>query len=484
MRRKLVFSVILIVIALLFSACGSLGDSPPPPSPYGNYEIDPVFWAYFKQHGGTDQFGEVITTVFSNTAGEKLQFVKSGLLVYTPAEDRFYFAPLGTTLKLGEPPEPRTPEPGDLILNNYLVHPALVNFYLEMGRELVGAPITNPHYNYSKNRLEQHFENLGLYYLLDDPDKTPHLLSYGLLACTSCQAYAPYPDLDPGGMGYPVTDALFDHYIQSNGLLQEVLGDVIEGPTLLSDGSTELVFEHLVLSASDGKISTQEVPQALGFSTNQLFEQIQSPLLVFVPLQDNLGHNVLILFHRFILNHGGYEIFGAPTTELFSLDYETITVRQCFSYLCLDYNPDALEAQVRPAKLGLDYLKRSNNQYPIPDPIIDPTADSTSPRAPFTLYAWESNSAINSETSQTISAMVFSQGVAQAGQNLELYLTLPEGTELLYYLPTTNSEGRSGISIQPIEGENGTLILYQVCLPIEGQESICVQHSYMIWGNP
>ena len=392
-----------------------------------------------KQHGGTDTFGRVLTTVFSNAAGEKLQFVESGLLVFEPDNDRYYFAPLGVTFNLGEPPEPITPQSGDLIINNFRVHPALTGYYLDLGRDLVGAPITNPHYNFGKNRLEQHFENLGLYYLLDDPEKTPHLLAYGLLACSSCQVN---PPPDPFTVVTSFNDRAVINFIQNRNIPLDLLGDFIDGPVLLPDGTTEMVFENMALAARDGQIFIENVPGALGLSPSQLYDQITNPLLIFIPMQENRGHNVFILFHRFILANGGYGIAGPPTSELYTHDDETGVIRQCFANLCLDYDSKALEAQVRPARLGEDFLKQLiGPPKPTPYPTTIP---STTPRSPFTLKVWESESAINSITPQTISAMVFSQGIAQAGQNLELYLTLPEGVQQLYYLPTTNSDGRTG----------------------------------------
>jgi hypothetical protein len=482
MRRILTLSILILIVAVAATACGSFNASPPSANPYGAYEIDPIFWSYFNRKGGAEEFGPVLTTLFTNSAGEKLQYLESGLLVYNPAENRFYFASLGIDLKLGEPPNTELIQSGDLVINGYRVHPGLSDYYLDLGRELVGAPISNPHYNYAKNRLEQHFENLGLYYMLDDPERTPRLLSYGLLACSSCQAY---PSSEFSRIQEPITDGFFLNYIYTNKIPADLLGDLVKGPALRTDGSTEMIFEHVVLLGKDGHITIQPVPSLLGYSGTQLFSQIDSPLLVFIPLQDNLGHNVLKEFHNFILENSGYEVAGAPTTEIFTLNLETAIIRQCFANYCLDFFPEALEAKVRPAQLGEEYLNHNSHDF-IQSPGVDIPNDSTSPRAsaPFTLHVWESNSAINSSTPQTISAMVFSQGVAQAGQNLELYITMPDGTQQLYYLPTTNDNGRTGITIPPINGENGTLIQYQVCLAIEGQESICVIHSFMIWGNP
>lgn len=482
MRRTVLLSISILIVALAVTACGRVNAPLTSPTPYGAYEIDPIFWSYFRRKGGVEEFGPVLTTLFSNSSGEKLQYLESGLLVYDPSENRFYFAPLGLELKLGEPPESGVSRPGDLIINGYRVHPGLSGYYLDLGRDLVGAPISNPHYNYAKNRLEQHFENLGLYYQLDDPERIPHLLSYGLLACSSCQTY---PSSESARIQQPITDGLFLNYIHSNGIPTDLLGDIVHGPALRIDGTTEMIFEHLALLGRDGYIIIQPIPQELGYSNGELFAEIDNPMVEFIPIQDNYGHNVLIEFHNFIQVNGGYAVSGLPTTELYPLNLETEVIRQCFTNCCLDFYPNAIEAKVRPAQLGNEYFLRNNHIY-VPTSHVDAPIDSISPRAsvPFTLHVWESTSAINSKTPQTISAMVFSQGVPQPNQNLELYIAMPDGGQKLYYLPITNENGRTGITIEPISGENGSLIQYQVCLGIEGQESICAKHSFMIWGNP
>jgi hypothetical protein len=486
MRRILILSILILVVAAVITACGGFNAPSPSANPYGA-EIDPIFWSYFNRKGGVEVFGHVMTSIFSNSAGEKLQYLESGLLVYTPAENRFYFASLGLDLKLGEPPNTEMLQSGDLVINGYRVHPALSDYYLDLGRELVGAPISNPHYNYAKNRLEQHFENLGLYYILDDPERAPHLLAYGLVHCSSCvQKYPPPSSFSPEGeVTLPSDDVLIETYLRANGIPADLVGDLVKGPVLRTDGSTEHIYEHLALRSKDGRITIQPIPSDLGYSGTPLVAQIESPLLIFISMQDNLGHNVLKEFHNFIIQNGGYEAAGAPTSEIFTLNLETAVIRQCFTNYCLDYLPEAFEAKVRPVQFGEEYLNRNRDAF-IPGPEDDAPDTSTSPRKqdPFTLHVWESNTTINSLTPQTISAKAFSQGVAQPNQNLELYITMPDGTQQLYYLPTTNENGETGITIPPISGENGSMIQYKVCLPIEGHESVCVENLFMIWGNP
>jgi hypothetical protein len=480
MRRILILSILILIVAVVATACGSFNASPPSGNPYGPYEIDPIFWSFFNRKGGVEVFGQVVSTLHTNSAGEKLQYLESGLLVYNPTENRFYLSPLGLDLKLGEPTNAEMIESDDLVINGYRIHPGLSDHYLDLGRELVGAPISNPHYNYAKNRLEQHFENLGLYYKLDDPERAPHLLAYGLLHCPNCPG-----EIGSNTVTKPVEDLFFLNFIYTMNVPRDLLGDLVKGPALRIDGSTEMIFEHMALLAKDGYITIQQIPADLGYSSAQLFAQIENPRLLFIPLGENQGHNVLYEFHNFILENGGYEVSGAPTTEIFTLNLETSVVRQCFTNYCLDFLPEAFEAQVRPAQLGGEYVTLHKDDF-ILSPEDEAPDTSTSPRtpAPFTLHVWESHNTLNSFTPQTISATVFSHGVAQPNQNLELFIIRSDGTQQLYYLSTTNENGETGITIPPINGENGELVQYKICLPIDGREPICVKESFMIWGNP
>jgi hypothetical protein len=223
----------------------------------------------------------------------------------------------------------------------------------------------------------------------------------------------------------------------------------------------------------------------VGYGAAELYTPIKSQILTFIPVKDSTGHNVLNAFNNFINQNGGYAVIGLPTTELYTPADQPGVIRQCFVHLCLDFYPTALEAPVRPVALGEEYI--SQYAYKFIDEIPNITADeSTTPRSSglFSIYVWENYSAVNSSTPQTISAMVFSHGVPQPRQILNLYITLPDGSLQLYTMPATNNNGRTGLTILPIAGENGEMIQYQVCLDIQGQESICIKDSYMIWGNP
>ncbi len=88
---------------------------------------------------------------------------------------------------------------------------------------------------------------------------------------------------------------------------------------------------------------------------------------------------------------------------------------------------------------------------------------------------------ISSEQDQEIWAVLLSEGAPVPNVELDLTLTLPDGSEQNYRMPATDEDGESRQTIPPIEAENGMLIPYQVCVTIENGQSICVVDSYLIW---
>jgi hypothetical protein len=51
-------------------------------------------------------------------------------------------------------------------------------------------------------------------------------------------------------------------------------------------------------------------------------------------------------------------------------------------------------------------------------------------------------------------------------------------------MPATDEDGLTSVTLEPIAGQNGELVIYEACLQIDRAESACVQQSFLIWGNP
>jgi hypothetical protein len=198
--------------------------------------------------------------------------------------------------------------------------------------------------------------------------------------------------------------------------------------------------------------------------------------MVFYPIKPGLGHNVPKVLEQYITEHGGLELSGMPTTEVFQVGD---IYRQCFTNYCLDYDPGASEAlRIRPAPLGETYLKLHN-----PSQEAEQSLEVTP--AVYRLNVWEERGFIAPEQEQKIHLEVTEAGSQTPIPDIEATLTLyyPEGSEKVYHFQPTDPSGQSSVSIPAINAINGTLIPYQVCLGGSSNPSICVKDTYVIWGG-
>lgn len=173
MIRRLPFSIILLSICLLVSACTKPGElqTATPDSRY--YAVDPVFREFYNFLGGKAVLGEVISP--ASDAEVTTQYTVAGLLIFDPQAVpmmRFQLGSLGKDFGIpeGENAEIRVGEPFQALYDRL------------GGAAFVGKPLTEMAYNQEKNRTEQYFENLGFY---QGPETEGHvrLLPYGAWSC-------------------------------------------------------------------------------------------------------------------------------------------------------------------------------------------------------------------------------------------------------------------------------------------------------------
>jgi hypothetical protein len=51
-------------------------------------------------------------------------------------------------------------------------------------------------------------------------------------------------------------------------------------------------------------------------------------------------------------------------------------------------------------------------------------------------------------------------------------------------MPPTGKDGTTSYTLNPIQAENSQLVFYETCLVVQGKTQLCVDQSFMIWGNP
>lgn len=494
-RMRSAFGRILIValailLALLATACGNLNTPNWDNLPAGTYAPHPVFEEFYLENGSIELFGYPISTIYTDQNGKRYQFFETVLMSFDPAREWITFEPLGLELNLDTLPvlvwngEGRDGDDG-LIVGEFRIHPAFVPLYLSFGPDRVGLPISHPFYNPGRNRMEQHFEGAGMFYLLDDPEQTPALLNYGLVSCSSCRPQN-NPRQNNAGIAIPLTNSSFYDQMRWANIPISVTGEPIKGPAEKAGGATELVFENMVLVIRDGALKIKKVPVLLGLKEESLYTPIAHPELIFFPIKGDGGHNIYRPFDEYIQENGGYAVSGAPISEIVPINRELNQVRQCFENYCLEYNPLYPEAVVRPIPLGQLYLEQVSPVY-----VGDKENSETPPEnlntrhlSPFTMIVWEHPTVVDSQTPETISVKVVLEETPQPGLTVQLKVTLPDGAETTYEMPPTAEDGTTSYTLSPIQAENSQLVFYEACLQVQGETQVCVAESFMIWGNP
>lgn len=479
--------LIFLALALLGTACGGLGASQWDNLPPGAYAPHPDFERFYLQNGGYELFGYAVSTSYTNQLGERFQYFETVLMKYQPATKQVSFVPLG--LELGVENLPTLPWEGGqpyegLLVGEYTVHPAFVDLFLSLGPDLTGLPVTQPFVNPGRNRVEQHFENLGMYYRLDDPDQSAMLLDYGLVHCPSCQPQNSTRATN-AVIQKPMTETFFYDQMKRLSISPSVSGEVLKGPVQAAGGTTELVFEHMLLTAVNGEMVIRPLPVLLGLKDEFLYAPIEHPAIVFFEISNGTGHNVMSVFDAYIQQNGGYTVSGQPISEIVTINPELRQVRQCFEYYCLDFLPDLPGANVRPVRLGALYLESGIPQYPETKLVPESPATQGKRRTnPFTLIVWEHPTVVDSQTPETISVMVALENTPQPGMEVILTIQYPDGTEAQIQMPPTAENGVTSLTLDPVVADNGDLVFYNACLVVQGATQLCVEQSFMIWGNP
>ena len=468
--------VILLAIGLLASACVS-GVSPSHLAPQNfTYDVDANFEDIYQQLGGLNTLGPAISRP-TRVNQQTRQYLQAGLFIYDPdlpPSQQVYFEPLGLKLGYGDPPVPVPTDPRLVYNNGHVIHPDFVELYNRLGgRRYVGNPLTEAQENLDNGRLEQHFENLGFYKDLDPTDPRVGLLYYGAFVCNfDCRFEGPTIGIIEGPL---VQGERFTKAIE--GIGSSFTGALLAGPYITPDGSTEAIFENLVLNSpadNPRQAHAKAIVELIGFEAAHPVPRVVNPNVFFFTVEGDLGFNVPVIFYDYITLHGGLDISGDPISELFLL--EEGVYRQCFTNACLDYYTSAPEGlRVRPAQIGQIYKA----EYYIADEGFPPPAVQD----PVDLFLDEAYPLVSSTQNQTLRVSSFIG--LQAVENLQLTLTvtLPDGTRHIYLLPLTDARGHTQITIPPVSAANGTLILYAVCTEEVDLYQVCATDSFVIWGN-
>ena len=437
-------------------------------------QIDPLFVDFYLAIGGVETLGPAISPV-SNSEGQTRQYLESGLMIFDPQAAnsyRYTLAPLGKELGLGENSVYQSVEHEGRVINGHMVIAEFLEEYERLGgARFVGKPISGAHHNVSKARIEQYFENLGFYKL--DSETKIRLMPYGAYACDrNCRYQEPSAAIP---VRMPILPEPFLKKTLDLGL--PFVGKPLTDLHIAPDGNQEVIFENLVLVArSDNPqdVTVRPMGEMIGKQAQELADPQNSPLSVFVEVDQGKGHNVPVYFMEYLAQFGGVDIAGYPISEVFSP--EAGIYRQCFTNLCLQFNINLVgDQRLRPVPLGVDYKVEDYDQ------VRDFEANQA--LEGLDIKVWEKNTYVSSNEPQEIHVALYENGKSLENYEPILVVTMPDGSQRKANFQPSDKNGRTSIQLSPIEAPNGTLIAYRICIIGLGGDQRCVGDNYLIWNS-
>ncbi len=470
---KLAFFITGLLIISFLSACGPVTGGTTP----ATFPIDSAFSDFYHELGGGNTLGPAISSAFTN-ADLTYQYVVSGLIVYEPNQGmlkRFHFSPLASTeWHINGLVEPAPVDSNIPYVNGHQIWSEVRSFYAQYGSDIIGLPLTSVIANDAKQRYEQYFEGLGFYRNYTDPPGQIHLMPYGAWMCGSNCTYQA-TDSTPPSNSYTRDNSEIEQLFlkASERLGYGFTGAPLARPQLGKDGNYEMVFENVVLyldPASTDQVSIRPLPEWLGIQKDQPISEVKEEGSTFYPLQAGLGFNMPNVFVEYISLHGSQEFTGDPITQYHKLSDGGFS--QCFTNLCLEYHPTAPEALlVRPHPLGAEYLNLGENV----------SASGSSITGALQINAWEDSPLISSGQSQRINIEAMKDGTGVSGVEFSLVVRQPNGITKTYTLAPTGEDGKTYIDLDPINGPNGAIVQYEVCVLGGVSPQVCFSRSYTIW---
>ena len=140
--------------------------------------------------------------------------------------------------------------------------------------------------------------------------------------------------------------------------------------------------------------------------------------------------------------------------------------------MCLEYHPSApQELQLRPHTLGLDYLAIG----------VKTSTTGTVLTEALRMNAWEDYPLISSGQIQVINIEATQKNAPMAGIEFSLVVKQPDGITKTYTLNPTGDDGTTSIELDPVNGPNGAIVQYEVCVIGAVSPQVCFSKSYTIW---
>ena len=331
-----------------------------------------------------------------------------------------------------------------------------------LGSSVVGKPLTDPDLS-ADGKLEVIFENLVLIIEPVDQESVRKAL----------RPNGWVPSEPAAGMNKSGEDVILNLRLWVPQVLSSIPGISASEERQQSFSMSLPIVVHQV-SDNTPKVTVRPIVEMVGIKRRPLVRDNRDPLMVFYPIEDDLGHNVPIFFNSYIERLGGFNLSGDPISEVYAI--EGGKYRQCFENLCLDFDPNALEeGQLSIAPLGISYKIQYYDQR---EGVKQPQVFED-----IGIQVWESQSFVSSKDKQEIHIVIKMDGLPLQTREPILIISLPDNSQIQYYFPPTDEDGWSYLVMPPISAPTGTLIPYKVCLPDIERDNVCVSDNYLIWDH-
>ncbi len=425
-------------------------------------------------------------------------------------------------------------------MNGHVILDEFVPMYKQLGgARFVGRPLTEGRHNPDKNRIEQYFENLGFYRLVDEEPGIVHLMAYGAMACPEgCRAQPPSASI-PSLKAY--LPQPFSTAASSLGL--DFTGLTLSGPQPGEDGNMEVIFENLVLML-DSDEEAIGMPEVLKFQLwlPKIFSNIPNvqkntitfqnwlPVTVKIISGDRVVAQVEVvnpLWFPLVLRSQADRLSGLhlrPIVQMLGIEPEPPqTPNNDPMYV---FYPTEGELGHHVPVILDDYLKRYGGISVVGNPITEvrdlhdgnyrqcftnlcidfsfeegfqarpaplglgykemyPPDQRFEPKWEeqdnYRLSVYEEKPIVIPGDVEKILVVVTKDALPLADQIPELTITLPDGTQRGYKLEPTDHLGSTSFVFPLIQAKPATLILYKVCLPLPDGEDLCVEDNYLVW---
>jgi hypothetical protein len=220
------------------------------------------------------------------------------------------------------------------------------------------------------------------------------------------------------------------------------------------------------------QIKLRPLPGWLGIQPDQPIQETKADWLSFYQVSEGLGYNVPISFSTYIADHGGMAYTGDPITVFRLLPDGGYS--QCFTNLCLEYHPTAPEQLlIRPHAIGIEYQTNG-----VSTAVTDPSFTDA-----LQIKVWEQYPLIPSGQRQVINIEAFQNDAPMSGTEFSLLVKQPDGITKSYQLNPTGEGGTTSVELEPINGPNGAIVQYDVCVLGVVIPQVCFTRSYTIWNQ-